>query len=365
LIPLVDLVTQYKSIQPEIDAAVQRVLLSGHFILGEEVNTLETEVAAFLGVQHAIGVASGTDALLIALRACGIRPGDEVLLPAYTFFASASAIMLAGAKPVFVDIDLQTYCLDPDQVERCISPRSRAIMPVHLYGQPANMDAFFTLAKKHSLVMVEDNAQAFGAEYRSRKTGGLSDAGCLSFFPTKNLGGYGDGGMLVTSNDDVAELARQLRTHGWKRKYFPEMLGYNSRLDAIQAAILRTKLPHVAAWNERRRLLAQRYNQGLAGLDLGLPEEAPNTFHVFHLYVIRTDRRNHVQAALNNAGIASDVYYPQPPYLAEPCRPLGYRPGDFPTADRASRETLALPLYPELSFEQQDIIIEAIIKAIE
>jgi dTDP-4-amino-4,6-dideoxygalactose transaminase len=365
LIPLVDLVTQYRSIQPEIDAAMQRVLLSGHFILGEEVAALEEEVAAYLGVQHAIAVASGTDALLIALRACGIRPGDEVLLPAYTFFASAGAIMLAGAKPVFVDIDPQTYCLDPDQVERCISPRSRAMMPVHLYGQPADMDALSTLAKKYSLIMVEDNAQAFGAEYRSRKTGGMGDVGCLSFFPTKNLGGYGDGGMLVTSNEMVAERARQLHTHGWKRKYFPEMLGYNSRLDALQAAILRAKLPHVAAWNERRRLLAQRYNQGLAGLGLVLPRDAPDTYHVYHLYVIRSSRRNHIQAALKNAGIASDIYYPQPPYLAEPCRSLGYQPGDFPAADRASRETLALPLYPELSFEQQDIIIEAIIKAMK
>jgi dTDP-4-amino-4,6-dideoxygalactose transaminase len=364
LIPLVDLVTQYKSIQSEIDDAVQRVLLSGHFILGEEVRALEEEVAAFLGVRHAVGVASGTDALLIALRACGICPGDEVLLPAYTFFASASTIMLAGAKPVFVDIDPQTYCLDPNQVERCVSPRSRALMPVHLYGQPANMDALSTLAKKHSLTIIEDNAQAFGAEYHSRKTGGMGEAGCLSFFPTKNLGGYGDGGMLVTNNDAVAEQARQLHTHGWKRKYFPEMLGYNSRLDALQAAILRAKLPHVVAWNERRRLLSRRYNQGLAGLGLRLPEQASGTYHVYHLYVIRSERRDHIQDTLKKAGIASDVYYPQPPYLAEPCRSLGYQPGDFPAADRASRETLALPLYPELSFEQQDTIIEALKRAL-
>ena len=364
MIPLVDLVLQYKAIQSEIDAAVQRVLLSGHFILGEEVNALEEEVAAFLGVQYAIGVASGTDALLIALRACGIRPGDEVLLPAYTFFASASSVFLAGAKPVFADIDPQTYCLDPNQVERCISPRTRAIMPVHLYGQPVDMNALSTLASDHSFIMIEDNAQAFGAEYRGRKTAGIGKAGCLSFFPTKNLGGYGDGGMLVTNNLSVAEQARQLRTHGWKRKYFPEVLGYNSRIDALQAAILRAKLPHVAAWNERRRLLAQRYNQGLAGLGLGLPEQASGTYHVYHLYVIRSERRDQIQAALKIAGIASDIYYPQPPYLAKPCRSLGYQPGDFPAADAASRETLALPLYPELSFEQQDTIIETITKAI-
>jgi dTDP-4-amino-4,6-dideoxygalactose transaminase len=365
LIPLVDLVTQYISIKTEIDTAVQRVLLSGHFILGEEVNALEEEVATFLGVRHAIGVASGTDALLIALRACEIHPGDEVLLPAYTFFASASTILLAGAKPVFVDIDPQTYCLDPNQVERCISPRSRAMMPVHLYGQPANMEALSALAEKYSLTMIEDNAQAFGAEYHGRKTGGLGAAGCLSFFPTKNLGGYGDGGMLVTNNDNVAEQARQLHTHGWKRKYYPEMLGYNSRLDALQAAILRAKLPHVADWNGRRRILSQRYNHGLAGLGLGLPEEAPGTSHVYHLYVIRSSRRDHIQAVLRQAGIASDIYYPQPPYLAEPCRSLGYQPGDFPAADGASRETLALPLYPELSFEQQDTIIGIILKALK
>lgn len=360
MIPLVDLVLQYKAIQPEIDAAVQRVLLSGHFILGEEVNALEEEVAAFLGVQHAIGVASGTDALLIALRACGIRPGDEVLLPAYTFFSSASAILLAGAKPVFVDIDPRTYCMDPDQAARRISPRSRAIMPVHLYGQPADMGALSDLAEKHALTILEDNAQAFGAEYHGQKTGGFGDAGCLSFFPTKHLGAYGDGGMLVTKDADLAGRARQLRTHGWKRKYFPEMLGYNSRLDALQAAILRAKLPHVAAWNQSRRLLAQRYSQGLAGLGLELPEEASGTLHAYHLYVIRSERRDHLQKSLKNAGIASDIYYPQPPYQAEPCRALGYKPGDFPEADRASQETLALPLYPELTFEQQDIIIETV-----
>lgn len=365
MIPLVDLVTQYKNIQPEIDAAVRRVLQSGHFILGEEVSALEDEVAAFLGVQYAIGVASGTDALLIALRACGINPGDEVLLPAYTFFASVSTILLARAKPVFVDIDSRSYCLDPNQVERCITRRTRAIMPVHLYGQPADMAALSALAKDHSLIMIEDNAQAFGAEYRGRKTAGIGEAGCLSFFPTKNLGGYGDGGMLVTNDPNLAELARQLHTHGWKRKYYPEVLGYNSRLDALQAAILRAKLPHIAAWNERRRILAQRYHQGLAGLDLGLPEEVPGTYHVYHLYVIRSGQRDHIQAALKNAGIASGIYYPQPPYLAEPCRSLGYQPGDFPAADAASRETLALPLYPELSFEQQDTIIETITKAIK
>ncbi len=365
MIPLVDLVTQYKNIQPEIDAAVQRVLQSGHFILGEEVKALEEEVAAYLRVHYAVGVASGTDALLIALRACGINPGDEVLLPAYTFFASVSTILLAGAKPVFVDIDPRSYCLDPNQVERRITTRSRAIMPVHLYGQPADMDALSALAKDHSLIMIEDNAQAFGAEYHGLKTAGIGKAGCLSFFPTKNLGGYGDGGMLVTNDPNVAELARQLRTHGWKRKYFPEVLGYNSRLDALQAAILRAKLPHVAAWNERRRILAQRYNKGLAGLGLGLPLEAPGTYHVYHLYVMQSRQRDHIQAALKKAGIASDVYYPRPPYLAEPCRSLGHRPGDFPAADAASRETLALPLYPELSFEQQDAIIETITKAIK
>jgi dTDP-4-amino-4,6-dideoxygalactose transaminase len=365
VIPLVDLVIQYRTVQAEIDAAVQRVLQSGHFILGEEVSALEQEVAAFLEVQFAVGVASGTDALLIALRAYGIRPGDEVLLPAYTFFASASTILLAGAKPVFVDIDPRTFCMDPNQVEDHISPRTRAIMPVHLYGQPADMGTLSALAKDHSLIMIEDNAQAFGAEYRDRKTAGLGDAGCLSFFPTKNLGGYGDGGMLVTNDLDVAERSRQLRTHGWKHKYFPETLGYNSRLDALQAAILRAKLPHVAAWNERRRLLAQRYNQGLADLDLSLPEQSPHTHHVYHLYVIRSSRRDDLQAILKKAGIASAIYYPQPPYLAEPCRSLGYQPGDFPAADAASRETLALPLYPELSFEQQDTVITAITEALK
>jgi len=365
MIPLVDLVAQYHSIQAEVDAAVQRVLESGHFILGPEVSALEEEVSAYLGVKHAVGVASGTDALVLALRASDIGPGDEVIIPAYTFFATAGAVMLTGATPVFAEIDPQTYCLDAADAARRISAKTKAIIPVHLYGHPADMDAILALAKQHNLKVIEDNAQAFGATYRGRKTGSLGDIGCLSFFPTKNLGAYGDAGMAVTSDPELAERMRMLRTHGWKKKYYPEMLGYNSRLDALQAAILRAKLPHVDEWNQRRRELAHEYSARLYEFGIGVPFEAEDAQHVYHLYVMRAQNRDKVQSRLKAAGIAAEVYYPQPPYLSEPCRSLGYQPGDFPEAERASRETLAIPLYPEMSQEQIDTVLAAVKSALQ
>lgn len=364
MIPLVDLVAQYRSIQPEIDAAVQRVLASGHFILGPEVAALEEEVSAYLGVTHAIGVASGTDALVIALRALDIGPGDEVIVPAYTFFATAGAVLLVGATPVFAEIDPRTYCLDVADAARRITPRTKALIPVHLYGHPADMDAVLELAREHGLKVIEDNAQAFGATYHGRKTGGLGDVGCLSFFPTKNLGAYGDGGMLVTRDAALAERMRMLRTHGWKTKYYPEMLGYNSRLDALQAAILRAKLPHLDEWNARRRQLAGEYSRRLSELGIGVPYEAEAARHVYHLYVIRLQARDRVQRRLKEAGIAAEVYYPQPPYLAEPCRSLGYRPGNFPEAGRASRELLAIPLYPEMTPGQVEAAVAVVESAV-
>ncbi|MBT3315604.1 MAG: DegT/DnrJ/EryC1/StrS family aminotransferase, partial [Anaerolineae bacterium] len=244
-VPLLDLVAQYKDIKPEMDAAVQRVLDSGHFILGPEVSAVEEEVADYLGVSHGIGLASGTDALILALRALEIGEGDEVILPAYTFFATIGSVLHVGATPVLVDVDEKNYCIDIEQTRAKVTSATKAIIPVHLYGQAADMDALAEIAKEKNLSIIEDNAQAFGADYKGKKTGSIGDIGCLSFFPSKNLGAYGDGGMVVTNNPELAEKMRMLRAHGWKKKYFPEVLGYNSRLDALQAAILRVKLPHL------------------------------------------------------------------------------------------------------------------------
>jgi dTDP-4-amino-4,6-dideoxygalactose transaminase len=277
-------------------------------------------VSAYLGVQYGIGVASGTDALIIALRAVGVEPGDEVIVPAYSFFATAGAVLSVGAVPVFVDIDPLTYCIDVSQIEARITAKTKAIIPVHLYGQPADMDPILEIARAHDLKVVEDNAQAFGAVYKGKKTGSMGDAGCLSFFPSKNLGAYGDAGMVVTDDPQVAENVRMLRTHGWKRKYFPEILGYNSRLDEIQAAVLRVKLKYVDGWNVRRRQLAHEYTRLLSEIGLQGPAEAPGRTHVYHLYIVRVQDRARVQQALKEQGIASDIYYPQPLHWSEPCK---------------------------------------------
>jgi dTDP-4-amino-4,6-dideoxygalactose transaminase len=360
MIPLVDLTAQYHSIQEEIDAAVHATLESGHFILGPAVSKFEESVASYLGVNHAIGLASGTDALVLALRALDIGAGDEVMIPAYTFFATAGTVMSVGATPVFVDIDSLTYEIDVAQVRDRITLRTKAIIPVHLYGHPADMDSILELARSHRLKVIEDNAQAFGATYRGTKTGSIGDIGCLSFFPTKNLGAFGDGGMVVTNDPAFAERMRMLRTHGWKKKYYSEEVGYNSRLDALQAAILQAKFPHVDSWNEKRREIAYRYSEQLAPLGVTVPVECDWGRHVYHLYIIRSERRAELQAFLKERGIASEVYYPLPPHLSTPCRKFGYQEGDFPHAERASRETLALPLYPELTAEQQNEVIRAV-----
>ncbi len=362
MIPLVDLTTQYHSIKDEIDAAVHATMESGHFILGTAVSNLEESIASYLGVDHAIGLASGTDALGLALRALDIGVGDEVIVPAYTFFATAGTVMSVGATPVFVDIDPATYEMEVKQIEGHITLRTKAIIPVHLYGHPVDMDPLLELARSRDLKVIEDNAQAFGATYRGRKTGSLGDIGCLSFFPTKNLGAYGDGGMAVTNHPALAERIRMLRTHGWKKKYYSEEVGYNSRLDALQAAILQAKLSHIEAWNGKRRQIAQYYCEQLAPLGVTVPIECDWGKHVYHLYIIRSNRRNELQAFLKEKGIASDVYYPLPPPLSTPCRKLGYREGDFPHAERASQETLALPLYPELTPAQQNEVIKGIVE---
>lgn len=363
-IPLIDLVAQYRSIREEIDRAIHGVLESGAFILGPNVAAFEREVASYLGVGFAVGVASGTDALLLTLRAYGIGPEDEVIVPAYTFFATAEAVSQCGATPVFVDIDPQTYCIDVSQVEARITPRTKAIIPVHLYGHPAEMAAIVEIAKRRGLKVIEDNAQAMGAEYRGRKTGSLGDAGCLSFFPSKNLGGYGDGGMVVTDDPELADTVRKLRTHGWRTKYHPEMIGFNSRLDELQAAILRVKLKHLDTWNEQRRMIAARYRVLLADIGVGLPWEAAYAEHVYHLFVIRVRERKAVQDHLKSSGIASGVYYPVPLHLVEPYRHLELGPGSFPEAERAAQETLAIPLYPEMADDQIEAVAAGVKEAL-
>ena len=360
-VPLLDLVAQYAAIKPEMDAAIQRVLDSGYFILGPEVKAIEEEVADYLGVSHGIGVASGTDALILALRALDIGAGDEVILPAYTFFATIGSVLHVGATPVLVDVDAKDYCIDIAQTRAKVTSATKAIIPVHLYGQAADMDALAEIAAEHNLGIIEDNAQAFGADYKGKKTGSIGDIGCLSFFPSKNLGGYGDGGMVVTNNPKLAEKMTMLRAHGWKKKYFPEILGYNSRLDAIQAAILRVKLPHLDSWNKGRRKVAHIYSDALADTpNLQTPYEAENRTHVYHLYILQVPNRDELQAKLKEAGIGTSVYYPQPLHLAEPCKALGYKEGDFPVAERASNETIAIPVYPEMSDEQIEYVIEVV-----
>ena len=359
-VPLLDLVAQYRSIKPEIDAAIAGVLESGRFILGTEVSAFEEEMAAYLGVQYGIGVASGTDALILILRALEIGPRDEVILPAYTFFATVGAVLHVGASPVLVDIDPQTFCLNIDQVKEKITLATKAIIPVHLFGHPADMAPLRELTQEHGVKIIEDNAQAMGAAYRGTKTGCFGDAACLSFFPSKNLGAYGDGGMVVTNDSSLAERVSILRTHGWKKKYFPEILGYNSRLDAIQAAILRVKLRHIDVWNDRRRDLAAHYNRELSSITgIMTPYEAPGAKHVYHLFVVQSSQRDLIREKFKNAGVATGIYYPQPLHLTQACQDLRYQVGDFPVSENASLETFAIPMFPEMANEQVKSVLRA------
>jgi dTDP-4-amino-4,6-dideoxygalactose transaminase len=352
-IPTLDLRAQYLTIREEIKDAIEAVLESQHFILGPEVQTLEREIAAYLGSGFGAGVASGTDALILALKAIDIGPGDEVLCPSFTFIATADAVSLLGAKPVFIDINPQTFTIAPENIEKAISPRTKAIVPVHLYGQAADMDAIMKVARQHSLRVVEDCAQAIGATYKGKKVGTFGDIGCLSFFPSKNLGGCGDGGMIVTDSEVLAKRIRSLRSHGAVKKYFSEEQGWNSRLDEIQAAILRVKLRHLESWNVARREKAASYDILLRDIrDLEIPAINPLCTHVFHQYTIRVPRRAYVQNFLAEAGISTAVYYPTPIHLQPIYDSLGYRPGDLPETEKAADEVLSLPIYPELTEAQ-------------
>jgi dTDP-4-amino-4,6-dideoxygalactose transaminase len=360
-IPPLDLKAQWLSIKDEISAAINAVVESQHFILGPQVQALEEEVAKYCGTKFAVGVASGTDALLLALHAAGVGPGDEVLMPTFSFIATADSVSLLGAVPVFVDISPDTFAIDPARLEAKISPRTRAIVPVHLYGHPADMDPINSVAQRHNLKVIEDNAQAIGAKYKNRKTGCLGDLGCISFFPSKNLGGYGDGGMIVTNSEAYSKRLRTLRSHGSPKKYYATEQGWNSRLDEIQAAILRVKLRHLDSWGTARRKNASSYSQLLKGVPgVATPVEAPWAEHVYHQYTIRVVNRDRVQSALTEQGIGTTVYYPTPMHLQPVFAKLGYHEGDLPQAEQAAKEVLSLPIYAELTSEQIHRVVEAI-----
>lgn len=359
-IPTLDLQGQYRAHKDEIDAAILGVVESGHFVLGPNVKTLESELAAYVGCRHAVGVASGTDALQLALVALGIGPGDEVITTPFTFIATASTISHTGATPVFVDIDPSTFNLNPALVEAAITPRTRAIVPVHLFGQMVEMAPILELARRHGLQVIEDAAQAIGAEENGQRAGSLGDAACFSFYPTKNLGAYGDGGMVMTNDPNLAERIDMLRRQGSKKKYHNEVLGFNSRLDEIQAAVLRVKLRYLDEWAAGRQRVARRYGELLPGLPVQTPYERPGTRHVYHQYTIRAPRRDELQANLKEQGIGTMLYYPVPLHRLPLYAELGYNEGSLPESERAASEVISLPMYPEMTDEQVQEIASAI-----
>ncbi|GAC1615712.1 MAG: DegT/DnrJ/EryC1/StrS family aminotransferase [Candidatus Acidiferrum sp.] len=360
-IPQLDLGAQFTSIGGEIQTAIAAVVASQQFVLGREGAALESEIAALCGVAHGVGLASGTDALILALRACGVNAGDEVILPPFTFVATGSAVSALGARPVFADIRPDTYNIDPQQIERRITAKTRAVVAVHLYGLAADMDAINAIARHRKIPVIEDNAQAIGASYKGRPTGSLGDAGCISFYPTKNLGAYGDAGMAVTNSSEMTERLRTLRNHGQAAKYVSSEPGWNSRLDEIQAAILRVKLRHLPSWQKARQAHAAEYSRLLSevpGLMTPCPPE--NCRHVYHQYTIRVERRDALQKFLTDRTIGNAVYYPVPLHTQPLYSSLGYKIGDFPHAERAAREVLSLPMYPELKREQIVRVAETI-----
>lgn len=360
-VPQLDLAAQYAAIGGEIRAAVEKVLVSQQFILGREGTALETEIAQLCGVAHGIGVASGTDALMLALRACGVNAGDEVIIPTFTFVATASAVSAIGAKPVFVDIRPDTYNLDAFELARRVTSRTKAIIAVHLYGLSADMDPILNFARQKNLRVIEDSAQAISATYRGRSTGSMGDAACLSFYPTKNLGAYGDAGMIVTNSTELAERLRMLRNHGQDTKYVSNEPGWNSRLDEMQAAVLRVKLRHLTDWQRKRQEHAAAYSKLLLGIPGVAPPFVPENYeHVFNQYTIRVEQRNALQKALQTRNIGTAVYYPVPLHLQPLYSFLGHEAGDFPHAEHAAREVISLPMYPELGPEQITRVAEAV-----
>ena len=364
-VPLLDLKEQNTALRPEIEAALGRVLDTNGFILGGEVAELERELAAYCGVKHAIGCASGSDAILLALMALDVGPGDEVITTPYSFFATVSSITRLGATPVFVDIDPVTYNLDVAQIEANITSRTKAIEPVHLYGQCADMEALRAVADKYNIAIVEDAAQAIGAEEDGIQAGAMGAIGCFSFYPSKNLGGMGDGGFVTTNDDALAKKLLALRVHGSEQKYYHKYVGLNSRLDGFQGAVLRVKLPHLNAWTQARRANADSYRRLFIDLGLteqiGLPTKRKNAKHIYNQYVIRVPgHRDELRAFLTEKGIGTDIYYPVPLHLQECFAYLGYHAGDMPESEKAARETLALPIFPELRASQQQFVVESI-----
>ncbi len=360
-VPLLDLLAQYQPIMPQLRQAIDEVLLNHQYIMGPQVKALETKMADYLGIRHAIGCASGTDALVLAIKALGIGMGDEVITTPFTFFATASSIWRNNAKPVFVDIDAATFNLDPALIEKAITPRTKAIMPVHLFGQPCDMDAIMALAKKYDLVVIEDNAQGIGSTWNGRMTCSFGEIGTLSFFPSKNLGAMGDAGMCLTNDDDLADKLRQLRVHGENPKYYHKWVGLNSRLDTMQAAILSVKLDHLKAWSEGRRRNAEHYYKNLSNVaQIKLPYIHPQALTIYNQFTIIAEDRDNLMKHLQEHEIGCAIYYPLPLHLQECFAELGYKKGDFPVAEELAGKVLSIPIYAELSTEQLDFVIETI-----
>ena len=360
VVPFVDLKAQYASIKTEVDAAIARVVENTSFIMGAQVAAFENAFAEYLGARFCIGVNSGTAALQLALMACGIGSGDEVIIPSFTFFATAEAVSVLGAKPVFVDIDPVSYSVLASAIEKAITPRTRALVPVHLYGQSADLDPILEIAKQYGLRVVEDAAQAHGAEYKGRRVGALGDAGCFSFYPSKNLGAYGEAGAVATNDEALAEKLRLLRDHGSTSKYAHAIVGYNFRMEEIQAAVLGVKLPHLDDWNNQRRERASVYNDLLKESGVTLPRQMDYARHVYHVYAIQTKNRDVLQKHLTSAGIQTGVHYPIPIHLQPAYSSLGYRVGDLPLTEQLSERVLSLPMFPELRADQQSHIADAI-----
>jgi dTDP-4-amino-4,6-dideoxygalactose transaminase len=364
MIPFVDLKTQYTSIKDEINTAVLKVLESTQFVLGDEVATFEQEFAAYCEADHAIAVNTGTSALHLALLAAGIGPGDEVITIPFTFIATVAAISYSGAKPVFVDIDPVSYTMDVSQIEAAITERTKAIMPVHLYGQPADLNPILEIARRHNLVVIEDAAQAHGARYKGKRVGGLADIGCFSFYPGKNLGAYGEGGGVVTNNPEYDRKIRMLRDWGQEKRYHHVVLGYNYRMDGVQGAILRVKLRYLDGWTAARQAHAAQYDQLLRDQGLKTPVVMPYAQHVYHIYAIRTPERAQLQAKLTEQGVQTGIHYPIPVHLQAAYTELGYKAGDFPHSEAAANEVLSLPMYAELSSDALTQVTQAVITSI-
>jgi dTDP-4-amino-4,6-dideoxygalactose transaminase len=364
VIPFVDLHAQYTSIKEEVNAAIARVLESCQFVLGSEVAAFEEEFAAYCGTRHGIGVNTGTSALHLSLLAAGIGPGDEVITVPFTFVATVAAIHYTGARTIFVDIDPRSFTMDPAGIERAISPRTKAIIPVHLYGQPADMDPILAIARKHGLVVIEDACQAHGAEYKGKRAGSLGAMGCFSFYPGKNLGAYGEGGIVVTSNDEHAKKIRMLRDWGQEKRYHHVLKGFNYRMEGMQGAILRVKLRYLEQWTESRRSHARQYDALLGALGVNYPKQLPDRRHVYHIYAVQSADRDNLQRLLQAQGIQTGLHYPIPVHLQEAHADLGYKTGDFPVSERAAAEVVSLPMFPEMTPTQVETVAAAVSSAI-